>query len=239
MILIYVAFGLLFRQIKDSRNIFNPAQSGRELLAFFATWIPFLILFAGIRLAYAARQFPFYDLYPAIAKDTVMQNPPWKIFVFIAAGVVFSAIAIRVIAGYFLREWTKPDYRNSCAVLWSVLFVAISLAACYNKFWGVVFLAAPGLLWSRPPQTVQADKPGISSGKRILDIAYILAAAVPACIAFWRLAARLGFGWNFFWYQTLALTTGLFSPTTYFIGTAVTAVGIRLIAISGARNQRQ
>ena len=45
-------------------------------------------------------------------------------------------------------------------------------------------------------------------------------------------AARLGFGWNFFWYQALTLTTGLFSPAAYFMGTAAMAVGIRFIVVS-------
>ena len=216
---------------KNSRKVLNFAQLSRELTAFFATWIPFLLLFSGIRLAYAARQFPFYDLYPAIAKDPVMQNPPWKIFAIIAAGVLFAAIAITIIAGYFLREWTKPDYRNSCAVLWSVLFLAVLLAAYYNPFWGIAFFAAPCVLWSML-QNGESGKPVFD--KWIFNIALIAAAAVPACLSFCWLAARLGFGWNFFWYQTLALTTGLFSPFAYFMGTAVIAVGIRFVAISKA-----
>ena len=222
-------FILFFYQIKNSRKVLNLAQISRELTAFFATWIPFLLLFTGIRLAHAARQFPFYDLYPAIAKDTVMQNPPWKVFAIIAAGVLFAAIAIFMIARYFLREWTKPDYRNSCAVLCSVLFVAVFLAVSNNPFWVAAFFTAPCVLWSML-QNGESGKPVF--GKSILNISLIAAAAVPACIAFWWLASRLGFGWNFFWYQTLALTTGLFSPFAYFIGTAAIAVGIRFMVIS-------
>ena len=224
-IILFLVAMKLFMQIKKSRKILNFAQTGRELMAFFAVWIPFLILFSGIKLAYAARQFPFYDLYPAIAKDPVMQNPPWKIFAIIAASVLFVAVAVWVIARYFLREWTKPDYRNSCAALWGVLSVTIVLATVYNPFWGMVLFAAPGLLWSMPQIGKNADK-------KIFNTAYIASAAVPSCLATLWLAAQLGFGLNFFWYQTLALTTRLSSPAAYFMGTAVIAVGIRFMVIS-------
>ena len=226
---LFLASLVLVLEIKHARKILNLAQTGRELLAFFAAWIPFLVLFFGIKLAYAARQFPFYDLYPAIAKDNVMQNPPWKVFVIIAAGVMFVAITAWVVARYFLREWTKPDYQNSCAALCGVLAVAILMAFGYNPFWGVIFFTAPFVMWPMPQSWNIAKS---DSGKRILGIVYIAIAAVPALLAFCWLAIQLGFGWNFFWYQTLALTTGLFSPIAYFMGTAVIAVGIRIIIIS-------
>ena len=215
--------------IKDSRKNLNPAQMGRELMAFLATWLPFLLLFLGIRLAYAAKQFPFYDLYPAIAKDPAMQNPPWKVFAIIGAGVVIVAIAVWIIARYFLKEWIKPVYKNSCIALWSVLVVATFLAAVYNPFFGVVFFAAPGILWPLPQNRENTES---GAGKKSINMACIAAAAVPACLALWWLAAKLGFGWNFFWFQTLALTTGLFPPTIYFLGTAVIAAGIRFMVIT-------
>jgi hypothetical protein len=227
-----LVFLIIFYQVRNSRKTINFAQAGRELMAFFATWFPFLVLFLGIRLAYAARQFPFYDLYPAIAKDPVMQNPPLKVFAIIAAGVVFIAITGWIIARYFLNEWVKPDYRNSYVVLWSILGITILSAGFYNPFWMVVFLTAPLVLWPAP-QVGESAETGI--GKRILNIACITAAAVPACVALRWLAAQLGFGWNFFWYQALALTTGLFSPYAYFMGTAAIAVGIRFIVISNRR----
>jgi len=232
-ILIPTSMSIFRETIKNPQKTLNLAQAGRELLAFFAVWIPFLVLFLGIRLAYAARQFPFYDLYPAIAKDPAMQNPPWKVFIIIAVGVLFAAIAVWIIARYFLKEWVKPDYQNSCAVLCCVPAAMAFLSAFYNPFWGLVFFVAPLVLWPMP-QAWKSAKPGI--GKKIFYTAYIAAAAVPACAAFWWLAARLGFGWNFFWYQALALTTGLFSPAAYFMGTAVIAVGIRLIVITLRRD---
>ena len=233
-ILIFIVV-IIFFYIKDSRKGLGLAPMVRELMAFLATWFPFLVLFLGIRLAYAARQLPFYDLYPAIAKDPVMHNPPWKIIAIIAAGVLFSAIAVWIIARYFLKESTKHDYLNSCAALWCVLAVTIFLSAVYNPFWAAVFFIAPGILWPMPQSGKNAES---DSGKRnqrakiILGTAHIAAAAVPACLALWWLAANLGFGWNFFWYQTLALTTGLFSPFAYFAGTAVIAVGIRFIVVT-------
>ena len=219
----------IFHQTTDSRKIFNLAQTGRELMAFFATWIPFLVLFLGIKLAYAARQFPFYDLYPAVAKDPAMHNPPWKVFVIIAAGVLFVAIAVWIVARYFLREWTKPDYQNSYIALCGVQAAVILLASAYNPFWGIVLFTAPFVLWPMP-QSWKIAKSDI--GGKVFGIAYVAAAAVPALFAFRWLAVQLGYGWNFFWYQALALTTGLFSPVAYFMGTAVIAVGIRIIVIS-------
>ena len=224
-----VGFIIPLLHIKDSRKTLNLAPMGRELLAFLATWFPFLVLFLGIRLAYAARQFPFYDLYPAIAKDPVMHAPPLKVIVIILAGTLFVSIAVWIIARYFLKEGTKPDCRNSYAVLWCLLAVTILLAVACNLFWAAVFFLAPAVLWPLPHSGKNAE-PG--AGKNVINMVCIAVAAVPACLALWWLAAKLGFGWNFFWYQALALTTGLFSPFAYFAGTAVAAVGIRFLVIS-------
>ena len=223
---------ITFFYLIGSRKSLGLAPMGRELMAFLAAWFPFLVLFLGIRLAYAARQLPFYDLYPAIAKDPVMFNPPWKIVVIIALGVMFSAIAVWIIARYFLKEWTKPDCLSSCAALWCVLAVTIFLGVVYNPFWAAIFFIVPAALWPMPQSGNRTES---GSGKRtkiILNMAYIAAAAVPACLTLWWLSAKLGFGWNFFWYQMLALTTGLFSPFAYFAGTAVIAAGIRFIVIT-------
>ncbi|MCL2878239.1 MAG: M28 family peptidase, partial [Acidobacteria bacterium] len=152
-----IGFAIPLLHIRDSRKILNLAQMGRELTAFLAAWFPFLVLFLGIRLAYAARRLPFYDLYPAIAKDPVMQNPPWKVFAIIVAGVLFAAIAVWIIARYFLKEWIKPDYRNSCAALWIVLFVTMPLAVAYNLFWPAVFFIAPAVLWPMPQSGKNAE----------------------------------------------------------------------------------
>jgi len=229
LFLITVGIILPVAYIRDSRKILNLAQTGRELLAFLATWFPLLVLYLGIRLAYAARQFPFYDLYPAVAKDPVMHTPPLKVIIIIVAGVLFAAVAAWIIARYFLKEWTKPDYRNSCAALWCILAVTVLLAVAYNPFWAAIVFIAPGILWPLPQSRNNAE-PG--TGKRIFNIVCIAAAMVPACLALCWLAAKLGFGWNFLWYQTLALTTGLFSPFAYFAGTALIAVGIRFMVIS-------
>ena len=218
--------------IKNSRKKINSAQTGRELLAFLATWIPFLVLFSGIRLAYAARQFPFYDLYPAIAEDPAMQNPQWKVLAIIAVGTLFAVIAAWIIARYFLREWTKPDHGHSCVALWGVMSVTFFLAAVYNPFWGLAFLATPAILWPMPKTGETAED---SVRRRIFDMTCIVIPVVPASLVFWWFASRLGLGWNFFWYQTLAMTTGLFSPYAYFMGTAVIAVGIRLLVITRYR----
>jgi hypothetical protein len=229
-----VGFILPFGFMNKSRKSFGLAPMGRELMAFLATWFPFLVLFLGIRLAYAARQFPFYDLYPAVAKDPVMFNPPWKVIVIIAGVVVFSAIAVWIVARYFLKEATKPDYLNSSAALWCLLAVTIFLSVGYNPFWAAVFFITPGVLWPMPQNGNNAESGAGKTNRSaipILETIRIIAAAVPACLAIWWLAGKLGFGWNFFWYQMLALTTGLFSPFAYFAGTAAIAVGIRFIVI--------
>ena len=219
---------ITFFHTRDFRKGLAVAQMCREVAAFFATWLPFLVLFSGIKLAAAARLFPLYDLYPAVAHDPLMQNPPWRVLISIAVGVVFASAAAWITARYFLREWTKPDYNNSCVALWCVLSVTLLLAVCYNPAWALVFFSAPAVLWQirQGGECVKSDP-----GRRFSDAALIAAAAIPTCLALWWLAAKLGFGWNFFWYQTLALTTGLFSPFAYFMATAVVAAGIRFIVV--------
>lgn len=206
----------------------NRTQIGREILAFSITLIPFLALYFGIRLAHMLRQFPLYDLYPAVAKDPVMLNPSWKALFYAVGAAVFIAVAAWVIGRYMLKEWTKPDFTNSRIALIGLLFIIAAIALCYNTFWAVVFLAAPAWLWP----TIE-NSPGY--GKKILNIVLIAAAGIPGCLALVWLATQLGFGWNFFWYQTLALTTGLFSPYAYFMSSAAIAVGLRLIAVASLK----
>ena len=222
---------------KGCRQYFAWSRIGRELMALSITCIPLFLIYFGIRLAYAARQFPLYDLYPATAKDPAMSHPPAQPLLIIAAAVLFAAIMVWIIGRYFLKEWGTPDGVNSKTALMAVMAVIVLLALIYNPFWAIVFLLFPAMAWSAMGTTFHPNKINLSL-KRIGNFILVLIPMIPAFSALGWLARQLGMGWNFYWYQTLALATGLFSPYAFFLAAITIAVGIRFLVISRIPLQR-
>jgi hypothetical protein len=64
----------------------------------------------------------------------------------------------------------------------------------------------------------------------------IAAAAIPYFGLVWVCSSRLDLGWDFVWYQVLALSTGLFTKAAYFLATGIIAIGIRFLAIQSHEN---
>jgi hypothetical protein len=215
---------VLIFHLKNTESLRNKAQIGRELLAYIVTSIPFWVLYFSIQLVHALRQFPLYSLYPAAAKDPIMANPPWKLLGGILGSALFIAIAVYIICKYALQSWPKPAFAVSKTVLLCLLSISVAFALSYNSFWALIFLTLPAWIWAI------VDSQGTFS-KRFRNQVIILAAGIPYCAFLWLFADQRGMGWSFLWYQVLALTTGLFSPTAYFLSVAAIAIGIRFLVI--------
>lgn len=202
----------------------NRILIGRELLAFTVTFIPFGVLYLCIRLLHTLRKLPLYTLYPAVAQDPFIANPPWKLLGGIFGASLFVAIAAYIICKYALQGWPKPVSAVSKAALLYLLFITVALALFYNTFWALIFLTLPAWIWAFVVKAETFDK-------RIRNSILILAAVIPYFAVLWLFASQRGMGWNFLWYQVLAIATGLFSPTAYFLSAAMITIGIRFLAI--------
>ncbi|MDR1726443.1 MAG: M28 family peptidase [Acidobacteriota bacterium] len=216
----------------------NRSQVMRELFALSLTCIPLLLVYFGIRLAYAARQFPLYDLYPAVAQDPAMLNPQLKPLAAIAGAVLFFAVAAWVIGRYFLKEWGARDAASSRFALLLALAAVVVGGIAYDASWAFVFLLPAGLLWTLADIWFDGGREGGAGGKRgarafhaAVGAALVCAPALTAALALGWLARELGVGWRFYWYQALALATGLFSPAAFLLSAVTVAVGIRLLAL--------
>ena len=201
---------------------------GRELLACAATVLPFLILFAGFRLGLAMRLIPLFSAYPATLKDPLLNAPRWELLGGILGVAAFLAIACFVVAKFSFLNWPKPLFHASKLALLGLLIITIALALLHNSYWATAFLLLPAWVWA----LVGCSR---AWGKRIGNCALILAAGIPYYAALGIYASKLQMGWNFVWYQVLALTTGMFTPQGYFLAIAAVTLAIRFIVIQTHR----
>jgi hypothetical protein len=215
---------LLIFQLKNHRDRLNFAGAGRELLVCLATILPFFSIYFFIGVARALRRIPIYSLYPATAKDPVLMNPPWNVLGIILGAALILAAVFYIIGKYAIRELPKPDFHVSKLILLGLLLIAIILSFLYNSYWALAFLLIPAWVWAL------LDR-GQSAHRRLLNGICILAAGIPYYAALRIYSSRLGMSWDFIWYQVLSLSTGLFSPTAFYLGMAVFALGIRFLVI--------
>ncbi|MBN2241578.1 MAG: M28 family peptidase [Acidobacteria bacterium] len=214
----------LFYCLRNHRRRLNPAAIARELLAFTATYIPFLFIYFLIGLFRVLRKLPVYPLYPATAKDPVLCSPSWGPVAGIAGIAAVVAGLCILFYMYPLRDHPKPDFNVSKPVLICVMLIAAVLALFHNSYWAVSFLTLPCWIWG-------LTGPGDGWNKRLRHWAWIAAAGIPYFIVPWFLAARNGIDTSLVWYQVLALNTGLFSAAGYFLAAATAALGIRFLTI--------
>ncbi|MBN2336919.1 MAG: M28 family peptidase [Acidobacteria bacterium] len=220
----------LWWQLAGARPKLDAAQVSRELWAVAATFLPFLVLFLGVRLTGALRLLPVYPLYPATARDPVLVNPDWRVLGAIFGAAALIALTSWVVCRYGLKGWPEPRYAASKAVLLALLILVVALAFARNSHWAWLFLLLPAWLWTLIGRA--------SSRKgRALAIAGILAGAVPSLLVLGRHASDLYLGWNYAWYHALALHNGLFTPAGYFLGALAVTLGIRFIVISPAQRR--
>jgi len=218
---------ILWFQFRKNRKRLNADQVGRELLALMATLPVFWVIFLAVWLAKGLRLLPIYSLYPAV-KDPVLTSPPLGVLGGIFGSALFVAVVSWIVVGYSLRSFPKPDYHASRQVLLTLLLVYIVLGLLYNSYWAMTFLLFPAWIWAL---TGPADCLKVRIRNRIL----IAAAAIPYATLLWVYGSRLELGWNFAWYQLLAIGNGMFTASAFFLGTAMAALGIRFLVIQSHR----
>ena len=215
---------------KNHHGTLSAIGIRRELLVSFGTALPFWAFLVSISLVRALRLLPTYSLYPATAKDPVLLNIPWSILGSILGTAFFVAVVCSLIGLFSVRSLPKPDFHASRVVLMGLLLGIAALALAYNTYWAVVFLLLPAWVWG----LVSCGK---TWSKRIRNGIWIIAAGIPFYAATWIYCARLGLGWNFLWYLVLALGSGLFTSSGYYLGIAGITLGLRFLAIQFRRNE--
>jgi hypothetical protein len=200
----------------------NLTGVGRELLAFLGTVLPFWVIYFLIVLFRALRKIPLYALYPATPKDPILESVPWGILAAILGTALFAAACSYSLAKFSFQDMPKPEFRTSKAVLLALLLIGTLLGLFYNPYWATFFFVLPAWTWA------MAD-PG-KTPVLCLRI-MILWTGITYYAALLIYASRLDLGWNFIWYQVIALSNGLFSNAAYFLATTVIAIGIRFLVI--------
>jgi len=216
----------LYFHIKNHGRSLTHAGIGRELLAYSGTIFPFLSIFFFIRMVHALRLIPLYTLYPATAKDPVLENPSWGLVSAILGAAIIIAAVCYLIEWFTFRDLPKPQFQETKLVLLGILFILVALAILRNSYWASAFFLLPAWIWP-------LVGPGRSSLRKIGNGAWILAAGIVYYAALWMVQARLELDWNLLWYQLLATSTGLISATGYLLAAAMVALGIRFLAIQG------
>jgi len=214
----------LFFYFRKHYSSMKLAGVGREILAYTATLLPLIIIYLLIGLFRTLRMLPMYALYPATAKDFLLEDPSWGILggIFGTAFIIAALCVLFYMFGF--RSYPKQVFNISKPVLLCLLLVTAILALLYNSYWAVTFLSLPCWIWGLVGHSRH-------SNKRIFHWIWILAAGLPCFAVLWLLAPRFGISLNLIWYQILALSTGLFSAPGYFLGAAATAIGIRFMVI--------
>jgi hypothetical protein len=215
---------IFFFHLKYHRKDFSPVGFGREILAFMETAIPLLIIFFLIGLCRLLRALPVYSVYPATAKDPLLENPHWGVLGSILGTVFFIGLICYAIGKFSFRSYPKPNFYASKTVLLGITIALIVLSLFHNSYWATLFLLIPSWVWAL------ADR-GVDKKSKIVHSVLMLAAGITFYIFLWSLGSRLGLSWKLIWYQMLALNSGMFTPTGFFLGVAAIALGIRFIAI--------
>ncbi len=210
--------------LKNFKSRLTGIRIGRELLAFFATILPFLALYFSIGLFSGLHFLPSYTLYPPMPKDPALVNPPWGLLGIIFGAALVIAVVSCAIGILAFRNFSKPDYYASKLVLLGLMLILVSAALLHNSYWATTFLLLPAWIWA-------LIKGGQKLGKRLKNGIWIPAAGIPYFAILGMYASRLDTSWNFVWYQVLALNTGLFTGTGFLLGVAAISIGIRFIAI--------
>lgn len=223
-IISFVPLGLVFVFfLKDHASGLTLASAGREFLAFLGTVLPFWIIYLLIELTRLLRLLPVYTLYPAAIKDPVLDSPRWGVLAGILGTALFVAAILYIIARFSFKNLPKPEFYVSKTILLALLVIAVVLSLSYNSYWASFFFTLPAWLWA-----LVGNK---RTGGRALERVLILAAGIPYFAALWIYADKLYLGWNFVWYQTIALSDGLFTRAAYFLACSVIAIGIRFFVI--------
>lgn len=224
-ILAFVPFMIMVAfHLANHRRYLTLERVQREATSFAGTLLPFLLTLPVIQMLAYIRRLPRYSLYPATPKDPVLQHPAWGVVL----GILIPAVAVAVgcwFLGRFLnRKLPRADFHVSKSILMVIFFSVIILALIYNSYWATSFLLLPALFWGM----VGFSK---GAGARAANRIIILAAGGLYVMVSCSYASHLGVGWNLFWYQILALSTGMFSWQAFLLSSATAALGIRFLVI--------
>jgi hypothetical protein len=213
---------IFFFCLKNYRRELSAAGIGREALTYLATVLPFLAFYFAIGLCRALRLLPIYGLFPP--KDPLLENPNWGILGAILGTALLVAIICCTAVLFSFRRRPKPDYYVSKTVLLGIAVILIAFSLFYNSYWATLFLVVPTWIWALAGR----------GGKVRLTVArwaLMIAAGIPYYVFLWVLASQLSLSWNLIWYQVLALNSGIFASTGFFLGVAAIALGLRFLAI--------
>ncbi len=213
---------------RSSRAKLNPARVMRELLVLVGTLLPIASVYYAIVAVTRTGRIPVFSGYPPGPKDPMLENPVWAVIA--GLGVVLLLVAIASFFGvrFLHRRLPAPGFSTSRLLTSTVLMAAIAVGIFYNSYWAVTFLTLPAWIW------VLTDR-GRSVTHRLLKAALVIAAGLPWFALTVCYSRFLDVGWRIIWYEILALGTGLFSPTAYFLTGIVVAIGLRLVALQFAR----
>jgi hypothetical protein len=215
---------ILWVSVKKYRSQLSFEKIGRELIAFLATLLPFWVIYFAIGLFRVLNQIPIYSIYPAAQKDPILINPPWNIIGAIIGSALFVAVACFVIATYSLQNFTRPDFNAAKLILLFLSLIVVGTGLCYNSFWAMTFLLLPAWIWAMAGY-------GKTVMTRIGNKILIIASSLPYIALLLIYGSRLDLGWNFIWYQIIALSIGMFTLPAFFLGTSTAAIGIRFLAL--------
>jgi len=196
----------------------------RELLAYAGTLLPLLSLYFFVFLARGLRKIPIYELYPATPKDPVLDNPPWGLLGIIFGAAFIIAVTCAIIEKLSFEDFPKPNYSASKLVLLSLMILVVTGAILHNSYWAAAFLLLPAWIWT----LIDGAR---SLRKRSINLLLICAAAIPYFAMLSIHAREFNPGGSLIWYQVLALSTGLFTETGFYLAVAAIALGIRFICI--------
>ncbi len=213
---------IFFFCLKNYSSELSAAVIVREALTYLAIAFPFLAFYFLIGLCRALRLLPIYSFYPP--KDLLIENTNWGVLTAILGTALFVAAICCSAVLFSYRRTPKPDYHVSKIVLLGISVILIALSLLYNSYWATLFLVIPTWIWAL------AEKGGKIRSKTA-RWALMIGAGIPYYIFLWVLGSQLSLSWNLIWYQVLALNSGIFTSTGFFLGVAAIALGLRFLAI--------
>ena len=229
-VLHYLSFGpfllTLYFHLMNHQKYLSPGRVWREGLEYLGVFLSLSLVYAAIVLFRTLRLLPRFSLFPGAVKDPVLANPRWGVLGCIISAGILAAVVFYFSRRLLLKRLPRPDFYISKSILMTLLLVIIFIALQYNSYWAVSFLVLPAWIWS---MVGIGEGPGGRAANRIS----ILAAGIVYYLVLTSNAGTLGLGWKIFWYEILAVSTGLYAPEGVFLVLAAFGVGIRFLCIQG------
>lgn len=168
---------------------------------------------------------PRYHPYPPPPRHPLLTSVLWLPVVVSLLALIASALA----GGYVLRRLPldASEREGALATALVLLLVVAAVALVDSPFGAVTFMVLPAMLWIwvRP-------RPGRAG---LLGNAAIVAAGfLVLVLLFAQYGASLQIGGYILWYVFMALAYGQFTMLRVLLALAMTAVGLRLLALSRA-----